>query len=412
MTSRHPALHPMAASVLASALVAGACTSAPAPTAAPAATSTSAAPPSSTSAPPPDTVTLSEAARAQAGITIVAAAQVERADATEAPGLVTTNELRTARVGALVEGSVVDITVQAGQHVGRGSLLAYLHSHIVHDAQANHRKALAEERRGTIELQFATDAQQRAERLLEQKAVALQDVQRARANRANAAEALDIAKAEVQRSVDELHHYGLSTGTAPASGDKDDLPVRSPIAGVVLERLVTQGTAVTSGTPLFIISDLSTVWVLAELNEAHLSKVSVNGAVSVRVPAYPGQSFPGKVTYIGETVNPKSRRITIRCEVPNQGGLLKPEMYATVLIGEGRARQTVGVPSDAIQQIGGRTVVFVVEGQRFHVRPVEAGEDRNGITEIRSGLAPGERVAGAGAFVVKSELLKSTEGGD
>lgn len=412
MTHRHPTLFPMAAALLSGSLAAGACTSAPAPASTSAASATSVATSPTAAGQPSDTVTLTDAARAQAGISVVAASPLARADATEAPGLVATNDLRTARVGALVEGSVVDIAVQAGQHVGRGALLAHLHSHIVHDAQANYRKALAEERRFTIELQFATDAQQRAERLLEQKAVALQDVQRARATRANAVEALDIAKAEVQRSVDELHHYGLSTEAAPTSGDKDDLPVRTPFAGVVLERLVTQGTAVTSGTPLFIISDLSTVWVLAEVNESHLSKVRVGAVVSVRVPAYPADTFPGKVTYIGETVNPKTRRVTIRCEVPNLGGRLKPEMYATVRIAEGDARTAVGVPSGAIQQVGGRTVVFVAEGPRFRVRPVEVGEDRDGITEVSTGLSAGELVAGAGAFVVKSELLKSSEGGD
>jgi len=361
---------------------------------------------------PPDVVMLSDAARRQAGIALAPATLMEREDVADAPGLVAINELRTARVGALVEGSVVDIRVQTGQRVGRGALLGHLHSHIVHDAQANHRKALADERRLAIELQYATDAEQRAERLLDQKALALQDVQRARANRAHAVEALDIARAEVQRSVDELHHYGLTAGTPPPSGDKDDLPVRTPLAGVVLERLVTPGTAVTMGTPLFVVSDLSTLWVLAELNETHLSKVRLGNTVRVRVPAYPGDTFPGRVTYIAESVNATTRRVTVRCEVPNADGRLKPEMYATVLIGESAPRRVVGVPSEAIQQVADRTVVFVADGPRFRLRAVETGDDRDGLTEIRSGLAAGEHVVTSGAFVVKSELLKAPEGGD
>ena len=84
----------------------------------------------------------------------------------------------------------------------------------------------------------------------------------------------------------------------------------------------------------FVVSDLSTVWVLAELDEAHLTGAQVGRAASVRVTAYPSEVFEGKVTYIGESVNPKTRRVTIRIEVPNADGRLKPEMCATVQVGE------------------------------------------------------------------------------
>jgi cobalt-zinc-cadmium efflux system membrane fusion protein len=185
--------------------------------------------------------------------------------------------------------------------------------------------------------------------------------------------------------------------------------VKTPFAGVLLERLITPGTAVTPGTPMFVVSDLSTVWVAAELDEAHLSGAHVGRPVTVHVPAYPDAPFAGKVTYVGETVNPKTRRVTVRCEVANADGRLKPEMYATVQIGEGDPRPIVAVPSSAVQAIDGQSSVFVSESDgRFRVRPIEPGTERDGLVEVRRGLKAGDRVVTAGAFILKSELLKST----
>ncbi|MFN8058967.1 MAG: efflux RND transporter periplasmic adaptor subunit [Vicinamibacterales bacterium] len=367
-------------------------------------TTASEGPPSS--APPADVVLMARAAQDQAGVGTAPADTLTRADAVEVPGLVALNELRTARIGSLVEGNVVEVLVQPGARVGPKVVLANLHSHIVHDAWASFRKAKADERRLAVELKFAADAEARAERLFADKAVALQDLQRAQTNHVAATEALEVAQTEVRRAAEEMEHYGITNGDDPTGEAGEQIPVTSPLSGVVLERLVTQGTAVTPGMPLFVVSDLSTLWVLAEVDEARLAQLRVGRDVQVRVAAYPGDRFAGTVGYIGESVNPKTRRVTVRCDVPNDGRL-KPEMYATVLMGEGDPRTMVAVPSSALQTIEGRAAVFVAEdGDRFRVRPVEVGGEQDGLVEIRQGLAGGERVVVAGAFVLKSELLK------
>jgi RND family efflux transporter MFP subunit len=174
----------------------------------------------------------------------------------------------------------------------------------------------------------------------------------------------------------------------------------------VLERLVTTGTAVTPGTALFVVSDLSTLWALAEVDETMLARVAPQRAVHVRVSAYPDESFNGTVTFVGDTVNPKTRRIVVRCELPNPTGRLKPEMYATVTLDTGQPRRTVVVPSGALQEMNGKTVVFVEEpAGRFRPREVTAGAEQQGQVEIRAGLRAGERVAAAGSFLLKSALL-------
>ncbi len=362
---------------------------------------------------PTTVVALDADAQKRAGITVDRVATVMRADAADAPGLIALNETRTSRIGSLVEGVVVDLKVQVGDRVRGRQLLASLHSHAVHDAWAGYRKAKADERRLVTELRFATEAQARAERLYADKAIALQDLQRAQANKVSAEEGLDMGRAELRRSEEELEHLGITNGEDPTGESGEQIPVTAPMSGIVLERLITQGTAVTPGMPLFVVSDLSTVWVLAELDEAHITGAQVGRSASVRVAAYPTEVFTGKVTYIGESVNPKTRRITIRVEVANPDGRLKPEMYATVQVGESEPRPILAVPATCVQSLEGQSTVFVSEADgRFRARPVELGVERDGMVEVKRGLAEGDRVATAGAFILKSEMLKSSDTGE
>ena len=161
------------------------------------------------------------------------------------------------------------------------------------------------------------------------------------------------------------------------------VPVRSPIGGVVLERLVTPGTTVTPGTPLFVVSDLATLWAIAEVDDSHLSRVQAGRPVEVVVAAYPGERFPGQITFIADTVNPRTRRITVRSTVANADGRLKPEMFATMSLGDGDPRTVIVVPTEALQSVGGRMTVFVAgAGGRFSARQVQTGADADGLVEI------------------------------
>ncbi len=386
-------------------LTAAGCSSAPEP--ATQAAAAEAAPKSS------DVVQLDAAAQTRAGLVLEEARLVQRTDTVEAPGIVALNETRTARVGSLVEGIVVEMKAQIGDRVRANQLLASMHSHAVHDAWAGYRKAKADERRLQTELRFATDALERAERLFNDKAIALQELQRTQTNRVSADEALNMGKTEVRRSEEELEHLGVTNGEDPSGESGEQVPVKAPFGGIVLERLVTQGTAVNPGQQLFVISDLSTLWVLAELDEAHVSGAQIGRPASVRVAAYPTEVFQGKVTYIGETVNPKTRRITIRCEVPNPDGRLKPEMYATVQVGESAPREVVAIPASAVQTLSGQASVFIAEADgRFRARAVELGAERDGLIDVKRGVQQGERVVSAGAFILKSELLKASDGGE
>jgi cobalt-zinc-cadmium efflux system membrane fusion protein len=360
---------------------------------------------------PSDAVVLSKNSQVLAGITVDVAKAEPVSAALEVVGTVALDDTRTARVGALVEG-VVDVTrVDVGDRVRTGAVLAGLHSHEVHDGWGDYRKAIADRRRVEQELAFATETVARTERLLADKAASPLEVDRARSTRAGAVEQLAVANAEVQRARESLEHLGISTATAADGRAEEIIPVRTPQAGVVLEKLVTTGTTVTPGTALFVVSDTSSLWVLAEIDEAALAQVKIGAPVQVAVSAYPTTRFPATVTQIGDTINPATRRVVVRCAVRNGDGRLKPGMFARVQLEDAAPAPLVHLPVDAVQDIGERRVVFVpaADGQ-FVARDVETGAERAGRVEIRRGVSAGDRVVVRGAFLLKSQLLASPEG--
>lgn len=351
-------------------------------------------------------ITLTPEAREAAGLAVEPAGSMVLAESFDAPAVLTLDETRTARIGSMVEGTVVRTWAEAGDRVAAGTLLAELHSHVVHDAWADYRRAIAERRRLEHELIFARDAEARAERLLGDRAISVQERDRAVANRIAAEQQLDMARTEVRRSEEALEHLGVTNKEDPTGETGERIPSRTPIAGVVLERLVTAGTAVTPGTPLFVVSDLAQLWALAEIDEARLGLVAVGRPVAIRVAAYPDTAFAGRIALIGDTVNPKTRRVVVRVVVPNPDGRLKPGMFATAIFETAAPRRVVVVPAAAAQDLGGRAAVFVEERPGvFRARPVTLGPERGGQVEVVAGLEAGERTVTAGAFLLKSHLL-------
>jgi len=358
---------------------------------------------------PAGTVALTEAAIREGGVRVEAASSENVQDAIEAPGVLALDERRTARIGSQVEGKVLEVFVEIGDRTAAGRELAHMISPVVHDAWAAYRKAVSERRRAETDLKLAVQNDERAQRLLKEKAASQQEVQRAAADRVAAEEGLSIVRTEVRRAEEEMEHLGITNAEDPSGESGEQIPVRAPLAGVVLEKLITEGSAVTPGMPLFVVSDLSSLWALAEVDETALPHVQTGQPVRVQVAAYPGEAFAGTIAWVADMVNPKTRRVTVRCAVPNPGSRLKPDMYATVALGQGAPHAVVVLPSAAVQDIDGKPVVFVEVGQRrFATRGVDVGPERDGRIEVRSGLRAGERVAVAGAFLLKSELLKAS----
>jgi Cu(I)/Ag(I) efflux system membrane fusion protein len=183
--------------------------------------------------------------------------------------------------------------------------------------------------------------------------------------------------------------------------------LRAPISGVVTQKSVVAGARVGPDAPLFEIADLSQLWILADVYEADLPRVSVGQKATVRLSYWPGRAWVGRVSYVFPTLDEKSRTARVRIVVDNPKGELKPEMFAEVEL-ESQARPALVVPDDAVIDAGTHAVVYVVrtssQGEReLTPREVELGARAGGKVEIRRGLTEGEEVALGAAFLLDSE---------
>jgi cobalt-zinc-cadmium efflux system membrane fusion protein len=165
-----------------------------------------------------------------------------------------------------------------------------------------------------------------------------------------------------------------------------------------------------------VVADLSTVWVLANVPEKDipsiLRSVEQNRSVEVHVSAYQNQVFPGRITYVGDLLDPATRTMKVRVEVPNSDGRLKGEMFASVRIPLDPLPDSLTVPVAAVQQDQGETIVFVqVADRQFARRTVRLGGESGGQILVLDGLSEGELVVTQGAFVLRTELAKTVQGG-
>lgn len=302
---------------------------------------------------------------------------------------------RLARVAPRIEGRIIAAPAKLGDNVRAGQTLATLDSVEVGEAHAAWVQAQAE-------LKLAEVDFQRAKQLADEEIIARKDFLRAQSDRDKAAVAL-------RASADKLRL--LSGSSQAGAGNVSALAVTAPFAGTVIGKRATLGELGSPAEAMFTIADLSRVWIQADLPEAALAKVRVGAAAKVTVPAYPGESFAGRVDLIGATLDKDTRTVAARIVVPNAGGRLKPEMFATATIeSDGDKREAILLPDAAIVLMQGQPTVFVFEQGAYEARIVEPGERSGGYTVLKSGVKAGEQVVTAGAYTLKARQLKSQLG--
>lgn len=196
-------------------------------------------------------------------------------------------------------------------------------------------------------------------------------------------------------------------GGTPGGGNV--LSIVAPIGGRVTERLVTLGETVTPEKSLFTITNLASVWVQLSVYAQDLPTIRIGQAVTVLTDAYPGRTFVGAVSNIGDQVDETTRAVKVRCVIQNAGNALRPQTFVRGTIAAGADSPVVSVHKDAVQSVEGKSVVFVAEEHpgEFRSREVETGETVAGQTRIVAGLKPGERIVTRGAFMVKAQAMKS-----
>ncbi len=179
--------------------------------------------------------------------------------------------------------------------------------------------------------------------------------------------------------------------------------IRSPFTGFVSEKIATHGMKVTPEERLYAIIDLSSVWVLVDVYEVNLPFVKLGQPAEISLPYQPGKTWRGKVSYVYPTLDERTRTVKVRLEFPNPAGLLKPEMYAGVLLKSSQGK-ALAVPESAVITTGERNVVFVAkEVGLFEPREVSTGVKVRNYYEIKSGISPGEKVVTGANFLLDSE---------
>ncbi|MEQ1806416.1 MAG: efflux RND transporter periplasmic adaptor subunit [Burkholderiaceae bacterium] len=302
---------------------------------------------------------------------------------------------RLARVAARNEGRITSVTAKLGDRVRAGQTLATLDSVAVREAHAALKHAQAEA--GIAEADF-----KRAEALDADEIIPRKDFLRAQAERNKAA-------AAQRAAADRLRLLG---GASEAEGAAvSAFAVTAPFAGTVIEKKATLGELASPSEAMFTIADLSRVWIQADLPEAALAKVRIGANAKVSVPAYPSESFSGRVGHIGASLDKDTRTVSARIEVANADGRLKPEMFATATIeATGSKRDAISLPDAAIVLMDGKPTVFVFEQGAYEMRLVEPGERIAGRTVLKSGLVAGDQVVTAGTYALKARKLKSQLG--
>jgi Cu(I)/Ag(I) efflux system membrane fusion protein len=185
---------------------------------------------------------------------------------------------------------------------------------------------------------------------------------------------------------------------------KNSLTLRSPANGVVVEKMAIDGMRFMPGEPLFRIADLSKVWIIGNVFEQDLAAVRIGQTASVRLTAYPGRTFEGKVTFVYPTVQQETRTAQVRIELPNRDGLLKPDLYGTISIAAGASEPLLTVPDSAVLDSGTRQAVLVELGEGiFEPREVKLGTRGDGYVQVLDGLDEGEKVVVNGNFLIDAE---------
>jgi cobalt-zinc-cadmium efflux system membrane fusion protein len=305
-------------------------------------------------------------------------------------GAVAYNAFNTTPVITQVGGPVSRILVVPGEHVKAGQAMLEVSS-------PDYSQLLNAYLKAADSFRLSEKNYTRAQDLFQHHAIAERDLEQAESEK-------NQAQADLNAAEQGLKILGIKdpSGLAKAPSSAQ-VPVLAPIGGEVVERLVAPGQVVQAGqTQAFTISDLSTVWVLANVYQGDLAFVHGGDEVVVQTDAYPN-SFHGKISFVSPALDPTTRTLQARVVVDNPGEKLKRDMYCTVTVTAGSIANVVAVPNASVlRDDNNQPFVYVSRGaNQFGRRDVELGESQNGQTQILKGISPGERVVGDGSLFLQ-----------
>ncbi|MCL4402268.1 MAG: efflux RND transporter periplasmic adaptor subunit [Acidobacteria bacterium] len=340
--------------------------------------------------------------------------------AVQANGVVGPNETRVAHVRPIARGRIEKVYVRLGDRVRAGQTLLVYDNVELGEVTGQYVSALAALEKAEAEAQVARRSVERAKSLVDIGALAKAELDRRATEYKSALASIESQKAEAAKVEEKLHRFGLSedeiqklSARGEYHREASNSRLSAPFSGIIVKSVASEGESVGPEDELFMIADLSTVWVQADVYEKDIRSIRQGQEARIVTDSYPGQVFLGRITYVSDFLDPKTRTAKVRCEVLNTGGQLKLEMFATVQLPTPQGRDALMVPSAAIQRVNDRGLVFVKTGDtEFQVRYVELAGEGEGWVEVTSGLRQDETVATHGSFFLKSTLLRSEIGGD
>jgi cobalt-zinc-cadmium efflux system membrane fusion protein len=356
-------------------------------------------PPPAAAAPPPGTFQATAEQWATLGLTEVKS--VDFAPGADTEGNIAVNDTRTTAVFSPYTGRVTRVFAKMGDHVRAGAPLFAIDAGEIIQAQSDLLTAAAQARQTRAALA-------RQQSLLKTNGAALKDVEQAQTDATTAQAALESARNRLRVLGFSASQITAAETGAAAHGITADAVVTAPISGVVTQRNVGVGQNLASlanngggGAPLFAISDLSTVWLVGALREDDAPAAKVGQAVEVRVPALPGKVFHARINFVSPMVDPSTRRVTVRAEVPNPGGELLPQMFADFDLVTGPAHAALAVPADGVIYEGEGARVWVARpGHLLELRQIKTGQTHDGVVEVTEGLKAGDQVVTSGALFI------------
>lgn len=323
-------------------------------------------------------------------VQVVTVAPVKLTRILRLTGSVEYNAFSTTPVISQVGGPVSRILVLPGEHVKQGQPMLEVSSPDYSQLLDTYLKAADSYR-------LADRNYARAQDLYQHQAIAERDLQQAESDR-------NQARADLNAAEQGLKILGVKNPEDLAkAATSAQIPVLAPISGEVVERMVSPGQVIQAGqTQAFTISNMSSVWVLANVYQADLAYVHIGDGVVVQTDAYP-DTFHGKISYIAPAIDPNTRTLQARIVVDNKGEKLKKDMYCTVTVTAGTVTNAIAVPDAAVlRDDENLPFVYVESGtNQFGRRPVSIGESNNGQTQVLSGLSVGEKVVGNGSLFLQ-----------
>jgi len=305
-------------------------------------------------------------------------------------GAVAYNSFRTTPVITQVSGPVSRVVVVPGQRVREGEPMLYVASPDYSQLRTNYLKA-------KDAYALAQMANARAHDLYQHHAIALQNVEQAESAEVQAGG--DLAAAQAALKVMGVTDPDALLKAPPSF----EVPVRAPIGGLVVEQDVSAGQLIQPGTTqCFMISDISTVWVLVNIYQKDLPYVRVGDSVAIQTDTYP-EVFHGRISYVAASLDPSTRTLQARIETNNPDAKLKKDMYVVAIVNAGTIPNAIALPDAAVLRDNeNQPFVYVAASQnQFGRRSVTLGESLNGQTEITSGLQAGDRVIGNGSLFLQ-----------